>query len=407
MTLATSSDGVPVTKRHELLDALRGFALFGVLLVNLRALSLYDFLPPEARAALPSAGMDALLAPLMASLVDGTSITLFSLLFGVGFAIQSQRAQGRPGGTARYVRRLLLLLGIGLVHAYVLWWGDILRYYALLGLLLVPLSRLPAWAMAALGAAIVVVLPVVLQPVLPGLLPPQISSAESAARALEAFQSDSLTTLWQGNFERDLRMRIAVWMLPGYVLGRLMIGAALGRSQALQQPEANLPFWRQLFVAMLAVGGGLTVFFALRDHGVFGDTLLWLATDAGRSLLRLMRNATPLAMGLLYLAGFVLLFRRARWRRWLGALAPLGRMALTNYLAQSVIAVFLFYGVGLGIGPRFGLVGTGVFCALILMAQILASRWWLARFRFGPAEWAWRSLTYGQRQPMRRIPSGA
>lgn len=69
--------------------------------------------------------------------------------------------------------------------------------------------------------------------------------------------------------------------------------------------------------------------------------------------------------------------------------------------------MFLFYGAGLGIGPRFGLVGTGVFCALILMAQILASRWWLARFRFGPAEWAWRSLTYGQRQPMRRMPSGA
>lgn len=263
MALSPTPDGTPVSERHELLDALRGFALFGVLLVNLRALSLYDFLPADAKGALPSAGVDSLLAPLMASLVDGTSVTLFSLLFGVGFAIQSQRAQGRPGGTARYVRRLLLLLGIGLVHAYVLWWGDILRYYALLGLLLVPLSRLPAWAMAAVGAVIVVALPVLLQPVLPGLLPPQISSAESAARALEAFQSDRWTTLWQANFERDVRMRIAVWMLPGYVLGRLMIGAALGRSQVLQQPEAHLAFWRRLFAAMLAVGGGR------RLYGVF------------------------------------------------------------------------------------------------------------------------------------------
>lgn len=405
MPLPSTPDGTPVSERHELLDALRGFALFGVLLVNLRALSLYDFLPADAKGALPSAGVDALLAPLMAALVDGTSVTLFSLLFGVGFAIQSQRAQGRPGGTARYVRRLLLLLGIGLVHAYVLWWGDILRYYALLGLLLVPLSRLPAWAMAAVGAVIVVLLPVLLQPVLPGLLPPQISSAESAARALEAFQSDRWTTLWQANFERDVRMRIAVWMLPGYVLGRLMIGAALGRSQVLQQPEANLAFWRRLFAGMLAVGGGCTVFFALRDHGVFGESLPWLATDAGRNVLRLMRNATPLAMGLLYLAGFVLVFRRAAWGRALGLLAPLGRMALTNYLAQTVIAVGLFYGVGLGIGPRFGLLGTLVFCVLILVAQIVASRWWLARFRFGPAEWAWRSLTYGQRQPMRRATS--
>ena len=138
---------------------------------------------------------------------------------------------------------------------------------------------------------------------------------------------------------------------------------------------------------------------------MFGESLPWLATDAGRNVLRLMRNATPLAMGLLYLAGFVLLFRRAAWARALGLLAPLGRMALTNYLAQTVIAVGLFYGVGLGIGPRFGLVGTLVFCVLILVAQIVASRWWLARYRFGPAEWAWRSLTYGQRQPMRRATS--
>lgn len=399
----TAAPASPTSERHDLLDALRGFALFGVLLVNLRSLSLYEFLPAEARAALPTAGIDALLAPLMTSLVDGTSVTLFSLLFGVGFAIQSERAEGRPGGTARYVRRLLLLLAIGLVHAYVFWWGDILRYYALLGLLLVPLARVPIAALATLGVFIVVVLPVLMQPVMPALLPPQISSAESAARALAAFQADDWSTLWQGNLERDLRMRIAVWMLPGYVLGRLLIGAALGRSQVLQQPEENLRFWRRLFVAMLVIGGGCTVFFALRDHGVLGDALPWLTTDAGRTLLRLMRNATPLAMGLLYLSGFVLLFRRAEWRRWLGGLAPLGRMALTHYLAQTVIAIALFYGVGLALGPRFGLIGTLVACVLIFGAQIVASRWWLARFRFGPAEWAWRSLTYGQRQPMRRV----
>ena len=403
----SSVSPAPVPDRHELLDALRGFALFGVLLVNLRSLSLYEFLSAEAREALPSAGIDALLSPLLAALVDGTSVTLFSLLFGVGFAIQSQRAQGRAGGTARYVRRLLLLLGIGLVHAYVFWWGDILRYYALLGLLLVPLNRLPAWALAALGAFIVIVLPVLMQPLIPGLLPPQISSAESAARALAGFQGEDWMMLWQANFERDIRMRIAVWMLPGYVLGRLMIGAALGRSQVLQQAEARLAFWRRLFVAMLVLGGGCTVLFALRDHGVLGDSLPWLSTDAGRTLLRLMRNATPLAMGLLYVAGFVLLFRRKAWRARLSTLAPLGRMALTHYLAQTLIAIFLFYGVGLGLGPRFGLLGTLVFCGLVLIAQIVASQWWLARYQFGPAEWLWRSLTYGQRQPMRRLASAS
>lgn len=393
----------PPAERHELLDALRGFALFGVLLVNLRSLSLYDFLPAGERAALASAGLDAWLAPFMAALVDGTSITLFSLLFGVGFAIQQQRAADQPEGKRRYVRRMVLLFGFGLVHAYFFWWGDILRYYAVLGLLLVPLARLSGPWLAGLGVALCVLAPVLLQPVVPGLLPTQVSSAESAGRALSAFQSTDIGTMLAGNLERDLRMRVAVWFLPAYVLGRLMIGAALGRSGVLQRPAQHLRFWRRLFLAMFLFGGGLTVFFALRPTGVFDDAMPWLAGEAGRTALRLGRFAAPLALGLLYLAGFVLLFQRPGARRFLAWLAPLGRMALTHYIGQTMFAVAIFYGVGLGVGPRFGLAGTLVASLAILALQVLASRWWLDRFRFGPLEWLWRSLTYGQPQPMRRL----
>ncbi|GAB2651534.1 DUF418 domain-containing protein [Arenimonas aestuarii] len=392
----------PQGERSELLDALRGFALFGVLLVNLRSLSLYDLLPADERAGLPGAAIDAWLQPFMAALVDGTSITLFSLLFGVGFAIQRQRAASDPSGTRRYLRRLALLLAFGLVHAYLLWWGDILRYYAVLGLLLIPLARLPDRWLAALGVVICVGLPVWLQPVVPGLLPPQIGSPESAARALVAFRSDELGTLLSGNLERDLRMRIAVWFLPAYVLGRLMIGAALGRSGVLEQPEKHLRFWRRLFFSMLLVGGGLTVFFAVRKAGVFGEALPWLGSEPGKMLMRLGRFAAPLAMGLLYLAGLVLLYQRPAWRRLIGQLAPLGRLALTHYIGQTFIAIVLFYGIGLGFGGRIGLAGTVAVSALILALQLAASRWWLARFRFGPLEWLWRSLTYLQVQPMRR-----
>ena len=394
----------PQDERSELLDALRGFALFGVLLVNLRSLSLYDLLPRDERAALPSTIIDAWLQPFMAALVDGTSITLFSLLFGVGFALQQQRAGHDPAGTRRYLRRLLLLFGFGLAHAYVFWWGDILRYYAVLGLLLIPLSRLPDRWLAGLGVVVCVGLPVWLQPVVPGLLPPQISSPESAARALAAFRSEDMATMLAGNLERDLRMRIAVWFLPAYVLGRLMIGAALGRSGVLREPERHLRFWRRLFVAMLVLGGGLTLFFALRAAGVFGEALPWLDSVPGSMALRMGRFAAPLAMGLLYLAGLALLFQRQRWRRLIVLLAPLGRMALTHYIGQTIVAIALFYGIGLGLGARFGLVGTLVASLLILALQLAASRWWLARFRFGPLEWLWRSLTYLQVQPMRRQP---
>ena len=121
----------------------------------------------------------------------------------------------------------------------------------------------------------------------------------------------------------------------------------------------------------------------------------------------LARFATPLALGLLYLAGLVLLFQHPGWRRLIVPLAPLGRMALTHYIGQTIIAIVLFYGVGFGLGARFGLVGTVVAGLVILALQLAASHWWLARFQFGPLEWLWRSLTYLRLQPLRRLRSPA
>lgn len=402
LTLAT-----PQGERSELLDALRGFALFGVLLVNLRSLSLYDLLPDDERAALPGAVMDAWLKPFMTILVDGTAITLFSLLFGVGFAIQQQRAAGDASSLRRYLRRLAVLLVFGVVHAYLFWWGDILRYYAVLGLLLIPLSRLSDRWLAAFGVVVCVGLPVWLQPVVPPLLPTQISSPESAERALAAFRSDDWGTMLAGNLERDLRMRIAVWFIPAYVLGRLMIGAALGRSGVLLAPQQHLRFWRRLFASMLVLGGGLGIFFAVRAAGLPDPSWPSLDSAGGMMVVNLARFTTPLALGLLYLAGLVLLFQRPGWRRLLVQLAPLGRMALTHYIGQTIIAIALFYGVGFGLGARVGLVGTVAAGLVILALQLAASHWWLARFQFGPLEWVWRSLTYLRLQPLRRLLSPA
>jgi uncharacterized protein len=101
-----------------------------------------------------------------------------------------------------------------------------------------------------------------------------------------------------------------------------------------------------------------------------------------------------------------LLFLRLQWRPRLQILAPMGRMALSHYLTQSVLGIALFYGIGLGIGPRWGVAGWWSAWALIFAGQIAISHWWLARFRFGPMEWVWRSLTYGRRQPFRLQPRG-
>ncbi|MEC9356566.1 MAG: DUF418 domain-containing protein [Pseudomonadota bacterium] len=388
-------------QRFGLLDSLRGFALFGVLMVNLVSLSLFEFLTDEARAALPTAAWDTAIEIVMAALVDGKFITLFTLLFGIGFAMQSQRASGQAKGMRRYAGRMLILLAIGLTHGYLFWWGDILRYYAVCGLLLMALTRLSSAALAGLGIFVAVLLPALLQPVLPALLPSVISSADSARAALQAFSSDSLGVALAGNLARDLRMRIAVWFLPMYVLGRILIGVAIGKSGLLQNAAQHRRSWLRILLTSGSIGIGATAFFLLRRHGIIVSPE-WLRSDPGRFLLRLLWQASSLSLGLAYMAGIALLYQAPFWRRGLAALAPMGRMALSHYLAQTLIGIVLFYGIGLGIGPNLGLVGVVLISVLVFTMQVLISHWWLSRYRFGPVEWLWRSLSYGARQTMRR-----
>ncbi|HVH36775.1 MAG TPA: DUF418 domain-containing protein [Tahibacter sp.] len=401
----TAAAPVADAQRHDVLDALRGLALFGVLLVNLRDFSLYSLLPADGRAALPTAAWDRVLDIVMAAFVDVKSATLFAMLFGVGFALQMQRAADDPSAARRYLRRLLLLLIIGIAHAWLLWWGDILRYYAALGLLLLPLGHASPRRLALIGLAVALFALPLLRPLIPPLLPAVAPAAEAANAACAAFSGADAGAAFAANVDYDLRMRIANWSLAFFVLGRLLLGAALGFAGVLQEPQRHRQFWRRLLVVCLPLGASLTTFVLLRDHGLlFADG--WWTGKAARNVSSIARSASSIALALAYMA-LVVLAWQTRARRVLGAFAPVGRMALTHYLGQSLLGVSLFYGAGLGLGPRYGLVGT-VFAAVAVFAlQTWLSRWWLQRFRFGPAEWVWRSLTYGRRQPLRRTAPAA
>ena len=388
----------PARERHDLIDALRGFALGGVLMVNLASLTLYEFLPEPARAGLPTAGFDAVALQAIELLVNIKFITLFSLLFGLGFSLQMERAQTK-GGLTRFVRRLLILLAIGLIHSYFIWWGDILLTYAVVGLLLVCFRYASNRVLLAAGLTLALLVPPLLSPHMREVLSGWPKQAEAYAGALAAFSSSSLTEALRGNIDMANWARVSNWALLCFVLGRFLLGYWAGRRGLLQYPHRHLALIARLFWWSLGIGVAMTVLqFTQAD---LRQQYPLLDSEVSKFLIRVLLRAGPLALGIAYAAGFALLFLRPRWRRALGMLAPMGRMALTHYLSQSLIGIGLFYGIGLGIGPRWGLAGWGLVWMAIFTAQIALSYWWLARFRFGPMEWAWRSLTYGRRQPMR------
>lgn len=383
-------------ERHSLIDALRGIALAGVLLANLGWLCLYEFMTEAERAALPSADFDAIGLTIMQWFVNVKAITVFSLLFGLGFALQIDRAMQRgEGGLRRFLHRLFWLLVIGVLHSYLLWWGDILLVYALCGFLLVLFRRAPDGVLLWGGLFIAVVLPGLLQPVLNGWSPETLR-AQVYAVGLQGFQSASPTQALATNTALANWTRMSNWTLVCFVLGRFLLGYWAGRRCLALQPQQHLAHLRRVFWMVVAMA--VISLLVLKGVELFAQ---WPREGAGRALRNALQRLAPLALGIAYALAFAGLFARPRIAKALQWLVPVGRMALTNYLMQSAIGIALFYGIGMGIGPRHGVAGWWWAWAGIFAAQTLFSHWWLARFRFGPCEWAWRSLTYGAWQPMR------
>jgi uncharacterized protein len=388
-------------ERIQALDVIRGFALFGVLLMNLYGHP--EFALPEAVvAALPTARIDAPLGFLFDWLVDGKAQALFSMLFGFGFALFLERAEARgASGTRLYLRRLLVLAVIGFLHAALIWYGDILHAYALTGFCLILVRRWPPRALLVGGLllSLFATFPILILwavQAADGSTPPVLAAFEAGlARRYPVFLDNDpvayVRELIRGMGPEWMGGPFA-WSYFATVLGRFLIGYWIFRTGWLSRPGA---ITGRLATALLAIG--LTT--ALADAALKSWGPEWgLAGDLVEELLH---RAGQLTLALGYGAVLFLLVRRPGGWSASASLAAVGRMALTNYLMQSLVYLFVFYGFGLGL-LRYG---GALVCLLVAVpafaAQIVFSRWWLARFRFGPAEWLWRSATYGRWQPMR------
>jgi uncharacterized protein len=410
-----SAGPLPPAERVELLDALRGLALLGILTMNLLAFSGYYELKMAGQlASLPTHATDQLTHFALVVFAEGKFYSLFSLLFGIGFAVQMLRAEQKGHDFApRYRRRLGVLVAIGMVHLCVVWSGDILVLYALLGFLLLPLRQHGDRALL-IGAVALIAAPVLLRVVVlasGGSLDPG-APVLALGRRLDAglFGPEAATPLVSfvapGGWIELAKFNLAgpIWRLGELleegrafkVLGMFLIGFVAARRAIFSNLEANRRLFRQVLVAGLAIGLVGNLLFAWLSVGINAEflSLLGLAETAAYAI-----GVAPLALA--YAAGFALLWTRPGWRRWLMMPAPAGRMALTNYLAQSFVGIGLFYGVGLGWGGHVGPTLLVPLALLVFAAQVRISALWLRHYRYGPVEWLWRSLTYGQRQPMR------
>lgn len=382
--------------RLDVIDALRGFAIVSIMLVH--NLEHFDLIYTAQGLPAWMKSLDAILWDTVFFLFGGKSYAIFSLLFGVTFFIQLHSRQQRGEDfRARFAWRLVFLFGFGLVNS-VFYEGDILMFYAVVGLLLIPVARMGNKAVFAI-ALLLMLQPVEWLVLLKALQHPELTPADPASwayfgKGFAYLSGDSVLAAWYGNLTNG-KMAALLW---SWESGRMfqmpalfMLGMLAGRRSLFAPSADSRRFWtRTLLAASLLF---LPLFAANSGLGRL------ISSEALRSPLSVMLSTwSNLAFMLVLVSGFVLLFQTGSLARLLRIFAPLGRMSLTSYVAQSVVGSFIYYGYGLGLYKVTG----ASYCLLIALGLALLqawfSAWWLSRHQQGPLEALWHRATWAGRR---------
>ena len=406
---------VQQTERVQIVDILRGFALFGILLVNMALFSRpFQSLLFPADPSMP--WYDRAAEWLIHFLAEGKFYAMFSLLFGLGMVLLMA---ARPGPRWA-VRSALRAAPAGPIAdrpgpRVLIWPGDILILYALLGFPLI-LFRKARPRTLLIWAVILIAIPLLFTAASTGFLALGRAALEGAAQIDQAFAQTEARYLQDiaranrvypdGSFLEITAQRVydygsmgltSFFVLGFNVLAMFLVGAYFGKRRIFNDVPAHRPLFRKLLVVGLIVG--------LAGNALYATMIMSSARFEPAGSLALATVAQGIGAPLLslaYISAICLLALRPAWHRLLRVLAPVGQMALTNYLLESIICTLIFYGYGLGLfgkmGPAVGIVLT----VAIFLLLIPFSHWWMKRFRYGPAEWLWRSMTYLKRQPIKR-----
>jgi uncharacterized protein len=402
-------------ERIELIDALRGFALLGILMVNM--LYMYEPMTTIMLGAKPDAPDKHIIAEsFIKFFFEGKFYVIFSMLFGFGFYIFLSKSK-ENGNSALPVfrRRLFFLLLFGLAHITLLWAGDVLLYYSLFGFLLILFRKAPdrkiiRWAvvLALIPAFLtsLMVLSVSLFSQHPEVKAEIDSQLQANVTVTNELVERANLVYSTGSFKEIVSVRIeeyitlfsgSLFFFSPVILAMFLTGFLVGRKGIMANYANNLHLFKKLFWGGLALGVAANTLYTVSFRNAT------MSVPDGWSLLSLsMHTLGGISLGLSYISGITVLFIKGKAGLWVKYFVPVGRMALTNYLLQSIISALLFHSYGFGLFGKVEIWQGIVLTLIIFAAQIAFSLWWLKRFQFGPFEWVWRSLTYFKFQPMRK-----
>lgn len=386
--------------RIESLDVLRGFAVMGILAVNIQSFASIFMSIVNPTAYGDFTGLNKWVYFLIYTFAQQKFMTLFSLLFGAGVFLMSRNIEKKGKKPAKYhYRRMLWLILIGLLHAYVIWYGDILVSYGLCGLWVYLLRKKSPKTLFIVGMILIIITSLVViffqvtLPHWPVEAQKDLSLSWSPDQERLSFEMNAYTGDWPGQLQHrvpaafEMQVMIFFLMTVWRAGGMMLIGMALFKWKLFE----NTDLYKKLLIIGVPVG---LILHIMGWNYNMGHNWEFQYSMFGGGLFVYWGS---LFMAMAYIGGVLWLCRSGTFSFITGPIAAMGRMAFTNYLMQSIICTFIFYGHGLGLFGKVERVGQAGIFILVILFQLWFSSYWLKRFRYGPVEWLWRTLSYGRK----------
>lgn len=397
------------TSRIEIIDALRGVALAGIVICHMVENYIGAIAPISFSEAVNIGPADQIIDAFIGIFLRGKFIALFSFLFGLSFFIQMDNgAQKNISFGPRFLWRLLLLFIIGYLHS-LLYRGDILTIYAMLGIFLIPFYKVNSKWVLGLAALLFLGLGRYLIFFFFGaehLFMDVDPTDQETPRVLEYYNTLKEGSIWEvfktngyeGHLDK-MNFQYGVFGRGYFTFAFFLIGLFVGKYRFFSRYKEeksliNKILFGSVITFLVAIGITAAAFISLGPETTFDN---WAAMIGLSGM-----DLANFSITSIYIMLFVILYRKIKPERWLRQFAPYGRMALTNYFLQSVLGTLLLYGWGFGYIGELRNIYTFLIALVLIAFQMWYSKLWLKHFYYGPLEWLWRSLTFFKRYAFRR-----